>query len=170
MEHISVLMLYLHSIYPRAKLTLEDGLLNRRVIRLARQWKSLLALDRISRGVFLIALGGFIHAPLTSLFITAVGLEDSTLLGFIVSQTGRQPRSIAWSETIDNRCSPRGSKSMCGSSYSPSTYYRFGCWPLEEYLSIPPHIVYAMACLIAKSNDYPAIGKDLKDRLDQTCE
>jgi len=173
--HSSVLAIYLQLIYPatRPDMNLNNGLLNRRVIRLARDWKSLLALDRISKDVFLGALSGFSQANPPTLFITAVGLQDPTLLGFIVSQTGQLPWVYAWSDRDRKYFTERGTVMYHRSEVAHQHHYNFGCWPLEHYNSIPPHVVYATSELIGTTDeevDYRSVGRELKARLLQARE
>jgi len=148
-------------------MSLEDGLLIRRVIRLAREWKSLFALDRISRAVFLGAFSGFPSTSPIELFIIAVGLEDPTLLGFIVSQTLQRPWVFAWSD-MDCICQIcDGASREWASKLTHTHHYHFGCWSLQQYESIPPHIVYLLGGMIGLSNNinYCTIGRKLKTRL-----
>jgi hypothetical protein len=173
--HSSVLAIYLQLIYPetRPDMNLNDGLLNRRVIRLARHWKSLPALDRISREVFLGALSGFPQANPPTLFITAVGLQDPTLLGFIVSQTGQLPWVYAWSDRDRKYFTESGTVRYHSSEVAHQHHYNFGCWPLEHYTSIPPHVVYATSELIGTTDeevDYGLVGRELRTTLLQARE
>jgi hypothetical protein len=137
------------------------------MIRLARSWKSLLALDRISIEVFLGALSGFTSTSPTNLFIIAVGLEDPTLLGFVVSQTGQRSWVFAWSD-MDCICQNwDGASRDLQSKLTHTHHYHFGCWTLEQYESIPPHIVYLLTGMIGSANEinHCTIGRKLKTKL-----
>jgi hypothetical protein len=52
-------------------------------------------------------------------------------------------------------------------------HYDFGCWPLEHYQSIPPHIIHTMLILTdasAKAVNYSSKGRQLRMKLLQTRE
>jgi hypothetical protein len=161
--------------YPntQVKVPLKDGLLIRRVIQLARLWKSLSALDKISREVFLAAFSGLTSISFTALFIIAVGLEDPTLLGFIVAQTEQRQWVFAWSDMncfcLNSVASLREERSEVDRQH----HYDFGCWPLEHYQSIPPHIIHTLLVLhdvSAKAVNYSRMGRQLRSKLLQTRE
>ena len=60
-----------------------------------------------------------------------------------------------------------GASRECRSDLTHTHHYHFGCWSLEQYESIPPHIVYLLGGMIGLSNNinYCAIGRKLKSKL-----
>lgn len=159
--HSTVLANFLDLIYPVVWVNLDDGILNRRVIRLARHWECLYVLDRMAREILLRTMSDTTSKPRTSLFITAVGLEDPTLLGTIVAKTG----SRRWPSTWNNM------EYICGGMTeiekkrrNPLTplHYDFGCWSLEEYLLIPPTVIWTLLDQMRHADSSSASGS-MKD-------
>ena len=140
--HSLVITKYLDLIYPETWVNLDDGLLNRRVIRLARKWESLIVLDRMAKEILLLAISDVTPEPRTSWFITAVGLEDPALLGIIVAKTGTRRWNAKWSN-IDYVCDGLSDAAPHLDAISGAPFlYELGCWSLEEYLSIPPAVIW----------------------------
>jgi hypothetical protein len=140
--HSLVITKYLDLIYSDVWVNLDDGLLNRRVIRLARKWESLIVLDRMAKDILLLALSDVTLEPRTSWFITAVGLEDPVLLGTIIAKTGQRRWNTNWSN-MDYTCDGLiGVAHDLDATSGAPFLYEFGCWPLEEYLSIPPAAIW----------------------------
>lgn len=133
-----------------------DGLLYRRVIRLAREWKCLYILDRISKEVSALVHARKVDGPTSvrSLFIIAVGLEDPVVLANIVVKSRYLSCDSAWTG-IPYTCEG----SVIASPMSLPTYLAFGCWSLEEYQSIPPTVIWTLG--IAKK--YNTLGREVVD-------
>lgn len=174
--HSLVLTKYLDLIYPETWVNLDDGLLNRRVIRLARKWESLIVLDRMAKEILLLAISDVTLEPRTSWFITAVGLEDPALLGIIIAKTGQHRWTTKkWSD-IDYVCEGLCHEALSLDATSGAPYlYEFGCWSLEEYLSIPPTVIWCLWPAMMSDNsklllEWPEVAQDYTNELTNACE
>jgi hypothetical protein len=159
---------------------MEDGLLNRRVIRLARKWESLIVLDRMAKEILLLALSNVTLPnvnlePRTSWFITAVGLEDPALLELIVAKTGERRWNTKWSN-IDYVCDGliNVAPELNANSGAPFLY-ELGCWSLEEYLSIPPAVIWCFSPALLSSDsklllDWQEVANTYTHELTSTCK
>ena len=173
--HSAVITKFLDFIYPNLWVDLDDGLLDRRVIRLARKWECLYALDRIGKEILLRTITDTSREPNTSLFITAVGLEDPALLGAIVAKTGHR-RWPAECHEMDYICDgiPEATNASNMGIGTPFLY-NFGCWSEEEFTSIPLtvlwcfHRAYREQELLRK-RDWAGVAVQFHEQLQQTCE
>jgi hypothetical protein len=112
--------------------------MNRRVIRLARYWKCRPILVRIAKEILLLS-ASITSYPEPTLFITAVGLEDRTLLGEIwTSSMGFEMVRYGLHLWRSRRQQQRTLEN------NPTYHYDFGCWSLDQYLSIPPSVMKAV--------------------------
>jgi hypothetical protein len=150
---------------PKKRVRLNDGLLNRRVIRLARYWKCRSVLVRIAKEILLLS-ASTTQNPEPALFITAVGLEDPRLLGEIVARTGYRRWSSKWCNMDYVPGGLAGSDKEHSRIMNPTYHYDFGCWSLDQYFSIPPFVIKAME--IARTAgawsgqvDWDRVGREL---------
>jgi len=148
---------------PEKRVRLNDGLLNRRVIRLARYWKCRSVLVRIAKEILLLSAS---TTPGPSLFITAVGLEDLRLLGEIAAKTGYRRWNTRWSRMDYIAGGLAGDNKEHSRVMNPTYHYDFGCWSLEQYLSIPPSVIKAVDIARAAGAwsdqvDWDKVGREL---------
>lgn len=164
---------FLDLAYPNSSVDLDDGLLNRRVIRLAREWKCLYVLDRMLTGLQIST-----HPDIEldedsarSVVITSVGLEDPVLLGTVVAKSAHLLCDPAWND-MDYICKGIISASLpYNNGAQRPACLDFGCWSLEEYQSIPPTVIWALG--IAKrgheTNSFQA-GRAFEAQLCFACK
>ena len=159
---------------PKKRVRLNGGLLNRRVIRLARYWKCRSVLVRIAKEILLLPPS----TPEPSLFITAVGLEDLRLLGEIVAKTGYRRWNTRWSRMDYIAGGLAGDNKEHSRIMNPTYHYDFGCWSLDQYLSIPPSVIKAVeiarvAGAWSDQVDWDRVGRELVSLLykarESTC-
>jgi len=170
-----VITKYLDLIYPDVWINLDNGLLNRRVICLARKWESLVVLDQMAKEILLLAISDVTLEPRASWFITAVGLEVPALLGIIIAKTGQHPWTTKRGD-IDYVCEGLNHEALALNATSGAFYlHEVECWSLEEYLSIPPTVIWCLWPALMTDNsklllEWPKVAQDYTHELISACE
>ena len=150
---------------PKKRVRLNDGLMNRRVIRLARYWKCRSVLVRLAKEILLLSPSTTSN-PEPALFVTAVGLEDPRLIGVMVAKTGYRRWNTKWCGMDYIAGGLAGDNKEHSRVMNPTYHYDFGCWSLEQYLSIPPSVIKAVDIARAAGAwsdqvDWDKVGREL---------
>jgi hypothetical protein len=167
-------------IYPVSQHDLSQALVYRNVIRLARQWKCLHALESLFTAVHQSINTGRYKSPPDYLFIIAVGLEDAPLLVTIVAKCSSPRWDRTWND-LDYVChgisSVHGTKGR-GQDKSPSQnrdvyprVFALGAWSLEHYLSIPTPISWYLfnAQRTKSKTNWEFVADTFKSMLRKNC-
>jgi len=141
---------FLDLIYPGSHHKLSQALLYRDVIRLARKWQSLPALESLYNAIHVALLDGHANTPPIHLFVIAVGLEDSTLLKRVVVNSTPLRWDHRWNE-LDYVC--EGISNGSSRDHGYPGIFDCGAWPLDHYLSVPPTVIW---CLLRARDSDPA--------------
>jgi len=170
-----VLEKFFDLIYPIARHDLSQAVIYHHVIRLARKWHCVYALEILYNAVKLsVADRGFTNPP-DYLFIIAVGLEDTSLLKLVISECSTQTWDHTWTD-LDYEA--KGLPDRCFTLHHPQysilfpRAFEFGAWTLDHYLTIPPHIIWCMlrARRASQGNDWHTNVHWLTRYISRLCE
>jgi len=161
-------------IYPVAHHDLSQAVTYHHVIRLARKWNCLYALEVLYNAVKLSVTNRQSTKPPDYLFIIAVGLEDALILKMVVSECSAQRWDRTW---IDLDYVAEGIPSHYITSDDPQNSimfpraFEFGAWDLDHYLTIPPPIIWCMLCARkgGREEDWSVIADEMTRMIARLC-
>lgn len=166
---------FLDLIYPVAHHDLSQAVVYHHVIRLARKWHCLYALEALYNAVKLAITNRGFTKPPDYLFIIAVGLEDTSLLKMVISECSTQRWDHTW---IDLDYVAEGIPSQYSTPGGPGDRgifpraFEFGAWTLEHYLTIPLPIIWCVLCTrkSRRGKDWNVIAGELTRMISRLCE
>jgi hypothetical protein len=172
LESSSVVRRFLDLIYRRRNYDLNEWKVWRDVVRLARRWESLEAFETLYDAILFDISNlttGFCDG--VNLFIITVGLEDENLLREIVSTYKLCECRTNWAG-MDYICygNPKvddiGQEIPHGDLVDYPRTFNPGSWALDQYLSVPPNVIWMLLQAAGLCNSTAEIPYDSFSQLE----